>query len=171
MKIQLLNCILYAVFIVSNVSCRMGGRCEEPATVYQSSITVDFKDAATGKYLYTESFPLYDKDSLAVLDPNSRSLAILSSLNQIPNTSERYWALNFRNLYDDQTDAISFSSEICKNYIIKYTYNEMDTVQVCFKAKKTPCGSIFETLKVFNKGQQIGASYGATFAQVTITKN
>lgn len=122
--------------------------------------------------IYTRKLsPLYDKDSLKVLDQNGENLVILSSLNQIPNTSDRYWVLSFGNLYKEETDKASFSSEICKKYFVKYSYNESDTLIVCFKSRNTSCGSVFETLKVYdNSGILLGSATDATSAQITVTK-
>ena len=139
--------------------------------VNQSEIVVVFKDKATGKYLYTEINPLYNKDSLKVFDSFGNRLIILSSLNQIPNTSNRYYDLSFGNIYNQQTDAAAFDTEICKDFIVQYRYNEFDTVKTCFKAKKTECGSVFETIKVYHKGQLLTTANNKAAAHITLLKN
>ena len=136
-----------------------------------SGIVVDFKDKATGKYLYAEVNPLYNKDSLKVFDQNGNSLIVLSQLDLIPNTSSRFYVLSFGSIYNPQTDANSFNQEVCKNFIVKYSYNETDTVNVCFKARKTECGSVFDILKIYNKGQLITTETNTIIAEVTIIKN
>jgi hypothetical protein len=68
-------------------------------------------------------------------------------------------------------DANSFNTEICKNYIIKYSYNEFDTVQVCFKSKNTECGSVFETLKIYQRGLLLDSVKNTTDTEITIIKN
>lgn len=159
-----------ATIIIS--SCKKGRPCEEPYNIKsQSEVVVTFIDKATGKYLYSEMNPLYDKDSLKVIDPMGNSLVILSALNQIPNTYNRYYVLSFGNIYSNPVDEASFNSETCKNYIVKYSFNESDTIQVCFKAQKTKCGSKFETIKVYQNGQEVGSETNTIGISVTIFKN
>ncbi len=164
----ILPALLFTLIITG---CSKTPKCEEHFNVNQSEIVVAFKDQATGKYLYSEVNPLYNKDSLKVFEPNGNSFIISSGLNQIPNTSNRYWDLSFGNIYNQSTDANSFDSEICKNYIVKYKHNETDTIKACFKAKKTECGSVFETLKVYYKGQLVGSVTNTTIIAITINKN
>ncbi len=86
-------------------------------------------------------------------------------------TLVEYWDLSFGNIYNQTTDANSFNSEICKNYVVKYKYNGTDTIKACFKAKTTECGSVFETLKVYYKGQLVGSVTDNTGISITINKN
>ena len=158
-------------FILLFISCIKTPKCELPLNVNKSAISVIFKDSLSGKYLYTENNSLYNKDSIEIFDPNGNSLFLLFARNQLPNTSTAFWIINFGNIYIQQTDAGSFNTELCKNYIIKYAYNEFDTVQVCFKSKETKCGSVFESLKVFYKGQLISTTINNTHSTITITKN
>ena len=71
-------------------------------------------------------------------------------------------------LYNSNYDETSFSTEKCKDFIIKYNYIQSDTVKVCFKSKKTECGSVFETLKVYYKGQEILNTTNETATEITI---
>lgn len=168
---RLLLLITWGV-IAGTQSCKKGGACEGAYNIKnQSEVVVTFIDQATGRYLYSEMNPLYNKDSLKVIDPLGNSLVILSALNQIPNTYERYFVLSFGNIYDSRTDEASFNSEICKDYIVKYTSSESDTIHVCFKAQKTKCGSKFETIKVYQNNQQIGSAKNTIGISVTIYKN
>lgn len=164
----LLGCIL----TVGISSCKKGQKCHGVYNIKnQSEVVVTFIDKTSGKYLYSEMNPLYDKDSLKVFDSFGNKLVILSALNQIPNTNNRYYVLSFGNIYNNPTDETSFNSEICKNYIVKYSFNESDTIQVCFKAQKTRCGSKFETIKVIQNGQEIGSETNTIGISVTIFKN
>jgi hypothetical protein len=168
MKIHILITI---TFVFSTcISCiKAGGPCEEPLNVNQSEVIVIFKNT-TERYLYEEINPLYNKDSLKVYDQYGNGLFILSKLNQIPNTSMKYLELSFGNIYDNSTDQSSFNSEICKDFLIKYTHNETDNLTVCFKSKKTKCGSIFETLKVYHNGQLLANISNDTYALITLIK-
>ncbi len=152
-------------------SCHKTPKCESPRNVNQSSINVTFKDQITGKYLYTENNSLYNKDSIKIFDPGGNSLFLLFSQNQLNGSPTAFWVVNFGNIYDQQTDANSFDTEICKNYIIKYYYNESDTLQVCFKSKKTECGSVFETLKIYQRGKLLYSAKNTTDTEITILKS
>lgn len=158
-----------ATILFSTSSCKKGGKCEEALNINQSEVVINFKND-TGRYLFSEINPLYNKDSLQIFDPNGTSLLILSSAKQIPNTFDTYLVLSFGPLYNVQMDSKSFDSEICKKYIIKYAYNETDTVTTCFKSRRTECGSVFETLKVFHKGILVGEKAGDTYAEITLIK-
>ncbi|MEJ7821741.1 MAG: hypothetical protein WKF85_05425 [Chitinophagaceae bacterium] len=61
---------------------------------------VTFKEASSGKYLYSQNNPLYNKDSIKIFDPNGNNLVILKALRINPNTFEEYLDLSFGNLYD-----------------------------------------------------------------------
>jgi hypothetical protein len=148
----------FLLVILANLtitSCKKGEECEGAFNINQSEVVVKFIDKATGKYLYSEINPMYNKDSLKVYDPHGTSLIILSALDQIPNTNNRYYVLSFGNIFNPSSDSTSFNSEICKDYTIMYSPTETDTVRVCFKSKQTKCGSVFETLNVYQKSQLI----------------
>lgn len=161
----------YFLFLLIFTRCHKTPHCELPRNVNQSSINVTFKDWQTGEYLYTENNSLYNKDSIKIFDPNGTPLFLLFAHNQLPGNPVTFWIINFGNIYNPQTDINSFDSEICKNYIIKYTYNESDTLQVCFKSKKTECGSVFEALKVYHRGKLLNYVDNTTDTEITIIKN
>jgi hypothetical protein len=158
-------------FLLQSSSCRKGGKCEEALDVVQSGLICIFKNAS-GSYLYTEANPIYNKDSLIISDETGRKLSIVPQLQLIPNTSSRYWQFDFGPLFIPLLDADSFNKEVCRNYYIRYKYNESDTLKICFIAQKTDCGSIFKSLKVFSKtGSLITEASNITTTSSTIIKN
>lgn len=163
--------IMLAATSLTNSSCRKGGDCEGSFNLNQSEVAITFIDQQNGSYIYSETNPGYNKDSLKVFDPQGNSLIILSALNQIPNSNNRYYVLSFGNIYNPLTDAASFNSEICKEYTIKYSTSETDTLSVCFKSKQTKCGSVFETLKVYHKGQLLDLEANKTSTLINVYKN
>lgn len=170
MRKLLLNILFIFSFPLLLSSCfKKGGPCEEPLNLGLSAVLVTFKNA-TGEYLYKEINPLYSKDSLKVFDQHNNQLLLLSQFNQIPNTYFKYHEISFGTIYDARTDQSSFNSEICKSYVIQYSYNERDTVQTCFKSKKTKCGSVFDYLKVYHKGRLLDSVQNTVFAQITLIK-
>lgn len=152
-------------------SCIKTPKCESPRNVNQSSVNITFKDRQTGEYLYTENNSLYNKDSIKIFDPNGTPLFLLFAHNQLTGNPVTFWIINFGNIYNSQTDANSFNSEICKNYIIKYYYDESDSVQVCFKSKKTECGSVFETFKIYHRGELLDSVKNTTDTEITLIKD
>lgn len=163
--------LLLFLITYTSQNCKKQRKCESPLNVNQSSLEVIFKDKMSDKYLYAEANPLYNKDSLKIFDANGNQLFLLYSLREIPNTSSRYWRINFGPLYNSQTDMSSFNTDICKKFIVKYSINQLDTIEACFKSKETDCGSFFETLKIYNKGILISTESNQTDSQITILKN
>ncbi|MEO5944733.1 MAG: hypothetical protein ABIP30_13400 [Ferruginibacter sp.] len=159
-----------SLLLILITSCTKTRECELPLNISQSSIQTIFKDGITGKYLYAESNPLYNKDSLKIFDQNNNELFLLYSTNLIPGTSSAYYEINFGPLYIETSDENSFNSEICKSFYVQYNSKEKDTIITCFKSKKTKCGSVFETLKVYNKQQLLSNEINTTTSIITITK-
>lgn len=161
---------VFSVILLSASCAKSGGPCEEPLDIASSSaIVATFKDSS-GRYLYEEINPFYNKDSLKIFDQNSHPLFSGYQLNIIPNTNFKFYEITFGNIYDNMTDEFSFNSEICKNIIIQYSYNERDTIQTCFKSKRYKCGALFETLKVYHKGQLLTSVTNKTDAYITLIK-
>ncbi len=172
---KLTKVIVISFFVLvtfSFQSCVKGGKCEEVPDLSNSGIQVDFKDNATGKYLYTTTAAtIYNIDSLKIYDQNNVPLNILMNLRSIPNASSgAYWSINFGNIYNPSTDAGAYNSEVCRNFIVKYTYNQADTIKACFKARNGDCGSEFEYLNVYYKGELVGSISNDTGIYLTINK-
>ena len=152
------------------ISCKKPAECEEPLDLGQSYLLLSFKDI-NGKYIHSDVNPLFSKDSLKVKDENGIFYSTGSQLALIPNTSSLYWEFDIGPIYNPNTDASSFDNTLCKNYIIFYKYNLADTIRACFKSSKTKCGSVFSSLKVFNKGQLVGEANNTIATKCLITKN
>lgn len=161
----ILVCILFCLGCI-----KAGGRCEMADDVRNSAWAFSFKDNAIGKYLYREFSPLYKIDSLKVYDENNQQLIVNKSLDNIPDSASRYYKVSFWKPYNQQTDAGAFNGEVCRNFIIKYAYNEADTIKACFKAKETKCGSVFEYLNIFYKGELVGSVSNNVAINLTINK-
>jgi hypothetical protein len=169
------NLFALALIVVTFFSCKkiLGvPDCEEPLYITNSGIQVAFKDSATNKYLYEQDFPLYNKDSIKIFDPQGDSLLLFKGLSNdvvVPTTG--YWAIDFGSLFDYRTDSVSFEREICKQFVVQYSYNERDTITTCFKSKDLKCGSVFSTLKVYHKGNLLASVTNTTYAIITVIKN
>lgn len=169
MKFFLFTLIL--ICFLNQTACRKGGRCEEPFYITNSAIQVIFKEKNSGKYLYEKINPIYNIDSLKIYDQSGNELHLIKDDKLIPNTSQHYWEVNFGPLYNPQTDQNSFQIELCKEFYIQYIGNQpLDTVSVCFTTKELKCGSVFPILKVYYKGELIGAETNNTGIVVTILK-
>ena len=158
------------VLLFSVNSCTLGLGCEEPETVYGSAVNVSFIDRQSGKYLYTEYNPLYNIDSLKVFDDSGTPARVSLGLVEIPNSFLHYYQVAIY-IYKDPDDKISFSHEICKNFIIKYSQNEVDTLKTCFKSRDEKCGSGLETLRFFHKGTLISSSEKKDYASIELFKD
>ena len=172
-SIYQLTVLLATLVVLRSSSCIKSERkCDLVEDINRSSsVQVTFKDGTTGKYLYEDSpFTLYNKDSLKIFDENGNSHIILSAKRSDPITNIGYWELSFGFIYNFQTDASSFNTELCKNYIVKYKYNETDTIKVCFKAVRTECGALFDPIKVYHKGQLRGTENRTAYLLVTVIK-
>lgn len=149
--------ILFACIIFFAGCIKAGGKCEMALNVRDAAISFTFKDNATGKYLYPRSNAIYNIDSLKIFDESNNNYTIFKGLSSTHDNPEIYWNISIAGIYNQQTDANAFNGEVCKKFIIKYTYNEIDTIRACFKAKETKCGSQFEYLNVVYKGVLIGS--------------
>jgi hypothetical protein len=157
------------LLLTGGTACfKSGGPCEEPDFVTNSEVMLTVKDAS-GRYVYGEMAPLYPKDSLKVFNQDGEQLLLLYQLNEIPNSSMRYYEISFGPLYNRRDEA-SFSREICKNFIVQYRHQERDTLSVCFKTRNTGCGSEFETLKVYHKGRELADEANTVAAHVTLIR-
>ncbi len=165
--------LLIVTFAISYSSCKKsGGECEEPLDIRQSEVNIIFIDSGSSKYIYTQINPLLNKDSLKVFDPSGNSLIILKSLSVEPTPPyNEFWKLSFGNIYDQRTNTNAFNTEICKEFIVQYQHNDWDTITTCFKAQKTECGSVFESLKVFYKGKLLATENNQTSTLITFLKN
>ena len=152
------------------LSCKKKNECEEPEFITNSGLTISFVTKSTGKYLYAEVSPIYNIDTLKVLNSNGIELRLLKSLQTIPNSFSNYYRVDFGPLYSQNLDQESFNNEICRNFFIKYKHNEIDTLNVCFKSVNKVCGSVFSTLKVYYKNQQILNEINVTGSELTLLK-
>jgi hypothetical protein len=162
-------------FILVFISCKkiVGvPECEEPIDIrYNSSIGVIFKDKATNRYLYSVVNPLYSKDSITISPLPGNPLNLIKGLVNDTATNESYWGINFGNIYDSQTDSSSFVNELCKNYIVRYSYDNTDTIKVCFKSIYTKCGSLFQTLRIYHNNELVLSQPNTPYVTITILKN
>lgn len=159
-------CITF--FLMQLISCSRD-KCYDnwPYDIKFSSVDLVVKNNA-GTFLYNETNPIYNKDSLKVFDESGNQLEILYELRQaLPN----YWEFSARSIYNPQTDANAFNSELCKKLIIKYTYTEADTITTCFRAEKLDCGSELNYLKIFQNGLLIGQATNNLRATATVIKD
>lgn len=171
-KLKFLKLSIFVVIAAFNIQsgCVKGGKCELADDVRGAGLSFIFIDNASDRYLYTTLTPLYNIDSLQIFDENNISYRIFKAPSNLPNSPATYWHISITGIYNPQTDAAAFNSEVCKKFILKYSYNETDTMRVCYKAKETKCGSQFEYMKVFYKGSLIGSVTNETGINLTFRK-
>ncbi len=169
------NLLALPLILISFFSCKkiLGvPDCELPIDIrYNSSIGVIFKDKGTNRYLYADFNPLYNKDSIQISSTQNDPLILIKGLVNDTTTNESFWGINFGNIYDYRTDSSSFITQVCKNFIVRYSYNKTDTIRVCFKSKFIKCGSTFETISVYHANKLITTQTNTSAVNITIFKN
>ena len=168
-KVLLLVALFFSTSLLFH-SCQKGGQCINPLTVDQSSMVISFIDKQTGRYLYAETNPLYPIDSLKIFNEAGIQLQLLYALISIPNSTARYYTVAIGPVYNSQADQNSFYRELCRNFTVKYKYNETDTIKTCFKSKNKDCGSVFETFKIYYKDSLISSSDNNNYAILNLFK-
>src|SRR5689334_13245196 len=78
------------------------GPCDESSNVNSSSLVISFIDKQSGKYLYTETNPLYNIDSLKIYDEFGSSLPLLFASTPISGTNSRYFSVSVSPIYNQQ---------------------------------------------------------------------
>lgn len=168
MRNSLLCYLVIPIFFF--IGCgKPGGKCETPDRLESSEIVLEFKNSED-RYLYDKFDPIYEKEEFKVFDEKQQPLVILYNSTSAGNTSTVYYTLSFGPLFNPQTGADSFNKDVCKKYYLHFNENESDSLEVCFKARKTACGSVFDYLKVSRNGQTIVNETQTTYAYVSLIK-
>lgn len=167
---KIFNLTVLALISVVFSACKKTRQCEEPIDIrYFSSLTFVFKDSS-GNYIYADEAPIYELDSLIIKTVGDSSVPLFYGKSNVPGSTLKYTYVGISPVYSQLNDQNAFGAEICKSYFIQFSYNDVDTINVCFKSKYTACGSLFETFKVYRRGVLINSSDGIS-PQITITKH
>lgn len=159
---------LLLLLFTGGVSCfKSGGPCEEPIWASDAYLILTFKDAA-GRNLYEQYNPLYSKDSLKITDPDGQEVRQFSHLKYSTPTSA-YHEIGFA-IYKIPADDVSFSREVCKDFVIRYRANETDTLSVCFRSAKRKCGSKLSSLSVSHRGIELLQAENTISGDITVVK-
>ncbi len=171
MKKLLRLSIVFLLMVSIASSCKTGGPCEDPLPIGYSTITLIFKDSSTGKFLYTETSPSYNKDSLKVFTLNNDSVGSYKYVFNYNNPAINNYRLSIYPITNPTTLDGSVDTTICKRFVIQYYHNQRDTINACFKSEYTKCSAQFQSINVYRNNQQIGSANSTTDAEVTILKN
>ena len=166
-RFKLLN--LACILLVISSCIKKGGSCEEPMDIRSSECVITFRNSL-GDYLYKEINSNYPIDSLKIFDQQGRQFKLLFLKQLIPNSNFSYLTVGFGNIYDDQTDQKAFQEELCKRYYIEYKAFETDSIDICFKARSTKCGSVFDPIDISYKGQLLNTSSNVSNVYITLIK-
>ncbi len=169
--------ILYLSILLSSfVACKKSSSpCEGADIVELTAIKFLFKDSMTNRFMYTEVFSLYKKDSLKFYSINNNRLYDVNSKLAINpdsafSNSGGIYQIQLNEIFDSRTDSVAFNQELCKDIIIQHLWNVRDTIRVCFKSKRTECGSQQEYLRVFYKGKMLANVTNSIFATVRLVR-
>jgi hypothetical protein len=172
---MLKNILCTTIIALCLVACKSTGTCEGADKVELTAIKFLFKDSMTNRFMYTQVLSLYNKDSLKFFSSNGTRLNDVSSaLNINPDSlfsnSRNIYEIQLNEIFDARTDSSSFTSEVCKNFIIQHRWNIRDTISVCFKSKLTDCASEHEYLRIFYKGKMLANVTNSIFCTVRLVR-
>lgn len=151
-KIELKSIGHFAVLLITfNIYLLEGCMpCEEFFGIEdRSTISFDIKDK--NRFI----FDVYSIDSFRVYLDNKNFEAY--------STSQQYGSISLDKVYNEDTDQAAFTSQVCKEFVFRYTYTEMDIVKICFVAKpEGNCGNEFYVKNVFYNGKDLGTAFPRT---------
>ena len=76
------------------------------------------------------------------------------------SANKTYGSVNLTGIYNEATDQAVFTSQVCKDFVFRYTFKELDTLKVCFNAKPDGnCGNEFHVVSVVYNGQNLGDAF------------
>ncbi len=168
--------ICMSILLSSFMACtKSSGTCEGADIVELTAVKFLFKDSMTNRFMYTEVFSLYKKDSLKFFSSNGDLLSDVSSQLAINpdsafSNSRRIHEIQLNDIFDNRIDSSSFVQELCKDIIIQHLWNVKDTVRICFKSKRTECGSQQEYLRIFYRGKMLANETNSIFATVRLVR-
>ena len=119
-------------------------------------------DIATNNYLYleNESFSLFKRDSLTIVNEDGRRFPLVSFLLQSDprDALKRFYSIKLSPAFIIPDDNDAFNKEKTRRIYLKYNSNTTDTLSLVFKAKKTKFDkSEYEYLRVNYKNNLIGS--------------
>jgi hypothetical protein len=172
---MLKNTYLLAVLLLIALACTPTAPCENARNVESTSIKFLFKDSMTNRFMYTEDFSLFKRDSLKFFNLNGTRLTdVVSGLminpDSITSNSGRIYAIQLNDIFDSATDSVAYTRELCKDFIIQHLSNVRDTIKVCFKSVKIECGSQQEYIRVFYKGRMLANVPNDIFCTVRLVR-
>lgn len=138
----------------------------EPVTAETSNFNFNIVDKDTGKDIFLSN--VYSIDSFKILDENQNKLLFEirwdSSIVITPVL-----------MYGVDDDA--YINKKCKNYYLKFNFNDIDTLTLCFRAGYSECKSFrFEEFEAYYNGKlnfianEPRAGYPVTHLELIIFK-
>ncbi|KHJ36620.1 hypothetical protein PBAC_32090 [Pedobacter glucosidilyticus] len=169
--ISLLTCqlnytiILFSVLLLVS-SCK--DECEEPETVFTSTLALDFFDRNSNDFLIKESSSKFTINDIKLYNEFGENLPLRFEINILPEMPDKkYYRVSYGELF--KTGDPMFA-EVNKRLFIDFN-NDRDTIDYTLKTRSLECGSTFEFLKVKYNGVSAGDVENTTFIGVKIIKN
>ena len=132
-----------AIFIALCILFLEGCDCENRNGIETAS-SLHFVIKDKGAFI----FDVYPIDSFRVFFKGQRYDDFSSHKN--------YGSVTLKGIYNEATDQAVFTSQVCKDFVFRYTFKEIDTIKVCFNAKPDgKCKNDFHVVNVFYKGKKL----------------
>ena len=152
--------LIIGIAIVNIMGCSKSyNECEEPSYVETySGLLFEIKDSTTNRYVFNETFPVYNVDSFEIWDNQGANHKIYKHLNvdtTTPPKKEFYYDVTTYGIYNSNFDKNLYIDTIKKDLYLIYKRGIIDTISISFKANTKQCGSEFSFLKVIYKNKII----------------
>lgn len=158
--------LFFLSLIISITSCK--NECEEPETIGDSAMAIDFFDRSSNDYLIKENSSKFSINDVKLYNEFGEILPLKFEINILPEMpSNRYYRVSISSLFESSDDMVN---EVSKRLFIDFN-SDRDTIDYTLKTKKTECGSTFEYLRVNYNGIEIGNATNTTFIAVKVTKD
>jgi hypothetical protein len=112
-----------------------------------SDAWITFVDRSSGKSVFRSPFA-FPRDSLKILNEAGEE-----QMFEFTGPNHTIFLLD---LYNSRLDNTATSQELCKKYVFKFLYKEIDTVKICYLVGREECDvPLFSYVKVYSKNDTI----------------
>lgn len=77
-----------------------------------------------------------------------------------------HYSFTFDNFYNKDVDTDPFQETVCKNYLLYYNFENIDTLKMCFLGNYTDCTSEIKDFYATYNSRKINSSFGGSDATI-----
>jgi len=160
---------LFLTIVIGNSILTTLGSCD-PECNYDietrdDHVTFALVDKRTGEYLFKESNLNYHVDTFKIFNENNVPLGEYD-YNYFRDGSLGY-RFNIISIYNQRTDPDPVTQEVCKKYFLYLNYNDTDTLQTCFTARRDGC-LYFNRFQAYYNDSLVFTKQGSQLVQFSI---